>query len=169
MKNHGFSLIELLIVIALIGILLAIAVPNYNETMTKTKIEAQTKELHSASTNARLAALQNKQLSSIKLSPTSYVFGVYTGSDYSTPSGFKEVTTVSLPFVIQKKVGGGLGDISGYSIDFDTRGFTIDPFKNNMTIVVTPVKYGGGDNCIVVYTTRTNIGRMDDASTCTTR
>ena len=65
MKNHGFSLIELLIVIALIGILLAIAVPNYNETMTKTKIEAQTKELHSAITNARLAALQNKPLNLI--------------------------------------------------------------------------------------------------------
>ena len=36
--ENGFSLIELLIVIAIIGVLAAIAVPNYNEYITRSKI-----------------------------------------------------------------------------------------------------------------------------------
>ncbi|HHH35271.1 MAG TPA: type IV pilin protein [Gammaproteobacteria bacterium] len=36
-ENKGFTLIELMIVIAILGILAAIAVPAYNDSMTKTR------------------------------------------------------------------------------------------------------------------------------------
>ncbi len=43
--QHGFSLIELLIVIVIIGVLSAIAIPNYNDYVTRSKLKEATAQL----------------------------------------------------------------------------------------------------------------------------
>jgi prepilin-type N-terminal cleavage/methylation domain-containing protein len=170
MKNRGFSIVELVMVIAIIGIILAIAVPNYNDMLTKQKIEKQTKELHSTIVNARLTAMQTKQPAALFLGPNAYTFLVYTSANYPASTGSRTVRTVALPFEVKKKSGATLNtlDISSDNITFDSRGLTRFP-NNNMTLVVTPVRYNDVDNCIVVHTVRTNIGRMENVSSCSMR
>ena len=165
MDNRGFTFLEVISVIAIIGILMAIAIPNYNEMQTKAAIEKQTRELHASIVSARLTAMQTKQPGALFLGPKQYIYRVYTSANYPVSTGSKIVNNVNLPYEVRKGTSLAVLDIAGVEIAFDTRGFT----NNNMTLVITPVKYGGGDNCIVVHTARTNIGRMDNATKCATR
>ncbi|MBM5570295.1 MULTISPECIES: GspH/FimT family pseudopilin [Deefgea] len=43
-KNHGFTLIELLITIAILGIVLAIAIPNFNDFLEKKRLDGAANE-----------------------------------------------------------------------------------------------------------------------------
>ena len=44
-KNNGFSLIELLVVIAIVGTLAAVAIPSYNDYITRGKVAEATSAL----------------------------------------------------------------------------------------------------------------------------
>jgi type IV fimbrial biogenesis protein FimT len=57
MKNHGFTLYELLITLVVIAITLAIGVPSFNKTIQNTRTKTATLELLSAIEQARSTAV----------------------------------------------------------------------------------------------------------------
>ncbi len=84
--QQGFTLIELMIVVAIIGILAAVALPAYQDYTTRAKVS----ELLVMASPAKLAVAETAsslgQLASVTLA----------NSGYSFPGATKHVTTISI-------------------------------------------------------------------------
>jgi prepilin-type N-terminal cleavage/methylation domain-containing protein len=170
MNRGGFSLIELMAVITIIGILLSIGTMQFNAYQRKAQIERQTTELYSIIMTARLSAIQGKRKTALLLGPKQWTYKNYSSlyENIFSPSGTVVLSNWSNNEV-KKKNGATLSTLNNSSdyIAFDSRGLKTD--NTTTTLVVTPVLYSGGNDCVVVQTARTNIGRMENVSSCRIR
>jgi prepilin-type N-terminal cleavage/methylation domain-containing protein len=164
MNSRGLSLIELVVVLSVLAILLSVATLDFNSWQRKYQTESQTREMFADLEQFRLNAIQRKQRSVAFIGPKSYVFRTYTSAAQPLAGG-TVVFRKTLDYEIRKDLALTVFNIASDVIEFDTRGYT----NNLMTIIATPVQYSAGDNCIIVSTGQTNLGRMLDAATCRPR
>ena len=160
MNRHGFTLIELMVVISLIGIVLAIATLNFSSMNRKAGIERQTREILADLNTARLDSIYRKQRHALIFQPASYIMKRYSSQDEPYHGGDLTkniVLSKTLTYQITKESGSTLAD---RIIEFDTRGFTADM----ETVRVNPSYSGAAFDCIVISTGRTNIGNMQGGS-----
>lgn len=168
MKTQGFSLVELVVVIGLIVLIAAIAVPQYGLMMQRRSIEKQMREIHSDISDFRLSAIHNKQRRAILIGPNTLQFKRYNNNTEDLFVAGIVISTKNLNHEIQQ--GFDNSDplqafaINADAIEFDERGYS-----NNLTIVATPVDIAGNNNCLILHFARTNLGRMTDATTCQAR
>lgn len=90
MKTQGFTLVELLIVIVLIGILSTIGTFAFSEYTRKTQITSQTRTLYGDLMEYRLKALYEKKNWTFKINAASY--GIYSSAN----TAVAPVTTTTL-------------------------------------------------------------------------
>ncbi len=64
-RQHGFSLLELLATITIVGILLAIAVPSFRDVIRRNQVSSASNELLAAMSYARTEAISRGQIVSI--------------------------------------------------------------------------------------------------------
>ena len=86
-KNEGFTLIELMIVIAIIGILAAIAIPQFSAYRTRSYNSAAEADLRNAATAQEAYYVDNQ---TYKTPPTSLIgstYGFYTSANVSVGGG----------------------------------------------------------------------------------
>ncbi len=155
MKNFsGFSLIELIITIAIMGIVLTASTLSFNSWVRKSNIEKQLRELFTDLNDARIQAFHEKKTYRMTFQPSSYELKSYnTENDIGTT-----IINKSLMYGLTKKSNNDLtADITGKYVEFDSRGLT----SNNITIVVNPLSTDTSVNCLVVYDTRTNLGKIN--------
>lgn len=145
----GFTLVEVMIVVVIVGILLAIATMNFTSWNDKYKVESYIKEIHSILMKARNdAATINSQVR-VTLAANLVTTHQDTDGDGIVDAGERTTANPYPRFIIQSAIN---------PIIFDRRGMT----NNNQTIQIlgySPSAMPGVD-CIVVSVTRINMGRM---------
>lgn len=154
MNKCGFTLTELIITIAIMGLLMAIAIPNYNQWQRKNLVEKQTREMLADLNVARLDSVYRKARHSIVLNPTDYVMKRYSSANENATAGGTVIFTKNVKNTLSKMSG----VFAGEHIVFDTRGFVE---MGNNTIKIDSSDTGAAFDCIVVSEGRTNIGKVD--------
>ncbi len=88
-KSFGFTLIELMIVVAIIGVLASVAYPSYRDFVTRSNRAEASREL------ARLANLQEQFfVDSRAYTVNISVLGIGTSATFTTPSGNYVISSV---------------------------------------------------------------------------
>lgn len=155
----GFTLIEMVIVVAIIAALLAIATLNFNNWTKKTNIEAQVRQMLADLEQVRMYAIQSKKQHSVVLNPNGYVFLRYSSAN--DPG--KQVLSQTLHYPIQQLTGGAYSAFSNTTLTFNSRGYLIAPAPP-LTIAVAPGVGSPAVNCLTLQDMKGNIGVIQGGS-----
>lgn len=166
LDRSGFSLLELIIAITIMGIVATIATLNFHSWQVKSKVEEQTRGIYVDLNEARTNAFTQKRYLGLVFQPMSYVLKSYsTIGEASSPLTRGTVQfEKTLNYALTKRTNSGttISTITDTSIIFDTSGVTNDWF----TIFVDSNNSDqpAAVNCIVISSVRENMGKMDGTS-----
>lgn len=158
----GFSLIELLITIAVMGIVLGIATLNFRTWQVKNNMEAEIRDIFVDLNEARTNAFTQKRNHRIIFQPNSYVMKRYSTENEPKSAG-TNIVTKSLKYGLTSKntTGSDLAvDITDRFVEFNSGGFT----SNLFTVIMNPLSADVSLNCLVIYETRVNMGKINGTS-----
>ena len=94
-REHGFTLVELLVVIVIMGILLAIAIPNFSQLLTTMRIKNASFDVYASIAAARNEAITRN--TTITITPTSGTTSWAAGWVATTAGGLTVKTQNAFP------------------------------------------------------------------------
>jgi prepilin-type N-terminal cleavage/methylation domain-containing protein len=155
MKESGFTIVELITVIAIMAILIAISTMDFHKWSVKSNVEKETREMYADFCGLRTRAMYTAKRHRIILYPKGYTFRSYTTSEPLTAGAVVE--SKGLPYEITMADG---SSVSGQPVDFDTRGFTTEWGA----LRVNAPDSDAALNCLIISTGQTKIGKMKNGN-----
>lgn len=152
MRNKGFSIIELVVVIGVISVLLSIATLNFNAWQRKSLVERFTKELYSDVQNARMQAAFTKRPQGVVLGAQQVTFMSYSSAGDVAGT---QVSRKKLP--LSFTINGTWTPAN--RIDFDTRGMMSNPVPIAKVICFTTTEDAAYD-ALIITPALTSMGKV---------
>ncbi|MDO5674720.1 MAG: GspH/FimT family protein [bacterium] len=148
-EQHGFTVLELMVVVAIVVTVLAITTLSFMRMNQKYRVESSIKEIYSTLMQARNDATLTNIPSRVRVSAQEISVLRDTNEDGDTDGQGENVSRQYAPFILT-----GTGDIV-----FNRRGFA----AVNRIIRITnyPDKVNPAMDCLVVSATRINMGKWD--------
>jgi prepilin-type N-terminal cleavage/methylation domain-containing protein len=162
-KNSGFTLIELMVIITIIGILIAMAGISGKKWQDRYRVESQTKQMYVDLMNARVSAMQRGRMHFVSLAAAQYT--VYADRDAVNPAldGDGVLQTDTDRQVMQKDLNPLYSLTLPENInelDFDSRGLAstrprVITLREEIRVAAP---FGSAYDCIIISPTRISMG-----------
>ena len=143
-RNKGFTLVELMIVIAIFGVLAAIITPSFLEWRDRSKVRGDATELRAAFESAKLRAIKhNTNVVVVFPDASSYQVFIDTNEDGVRDAG----EDIMLTRTLAPGVTITTNTFTGNDMAFNPRGMANGPNSTGRVIMTSP---GGEDYEVVV-------------------
>ncbi len=134
-SREGFTLIETIMVLAVLGIVMAIATPNFSKWAEKHEINGQAQKVYFDLMLARTTAVKNNNIVRVAFNTTSHTYTIHNDTDEDgTQDTGETVKSVALENDINFAYNTGVDDVDGnavsaavsfggaQTVNFDSRG-----------------------------------------------
>jgi type IV fimbrial biogenesis protein FimT len=152
MNKKGFSILELIVVLAILGILLSIATISGSTWLNKYRVESQMKEMYVDLMNARASAMQKNRMHFVELTAARYT--VYEDTNDGPDGNGTPETALDTPVMRKDIPSYPIAWNAGGTIIFNTRGL----MSGSERSVWVSDSHGSAYNCVKVSATRILMG-----------
>jgi len=169
MKQNGFSLVEMLVVIAIAGILAGLSVANFAGLTRKYNVDNEVRGIYSDLSNARIMAMNKNRTHFVDLTTTGYI--VYDDTS-PAPDGDGALTVGSDTVVLTSNSALNLSTTTSRDffpivwngtnpISFNSKGICTTPGTICVYSTVQPLY-----DCISIASTRIRLGKLLVQGSC---
>lgn len=154
--NRGFTLVEIFIALAIVGILTILAVSTFQGMNEKYKVESETKQMYADLMDARGRAMQRNRASFFRVGAGATSYRTYEDTS-PAPDGNGSLDTAADAPIVSKSVDHAIESSGGLpSIDFNRNGIA----SASGTIPIRLVSAAQPDyDCITIQATRIKMGQ----------